>query len=245
MILFSCKSKVFNKIGNTTQKTEKNIPGTFNPYFISSGNEPFWSMQIAEDFIKIKFLQDSLKIPHELPIRAMDANVKMYQLKTATDDIQIQIIQSECVNTMSGKKSPYKIGMRFLDRKTSKETLYEGCGNYITDYRLHDIWVLEKMNGRTITKADFNQEFPLLEIKSTENYFMGFAGCNQMNGKLFSENELLRFSNIVTTRKRCEPTNKESDFLKILQSSTTYKIENMRLTLSNPNGELLVFKKID
>lgn len=244
--LMSCKTNGISTEGISNTKTpETSVAETFNPYFVASGNEPFWNIQIAKDEIKIKFLQDSLIIPHEAPIRAMDANVKMYKLKTVNADIDIQIMQSECTNSMSGKKSPYKVEMRILDKNSNKETIDEGCGNYITDYRLHDIWVLEKMNGRTISKADFSQEFPLLEIKSAENKFIGFAGCNQMNGRLFSEDQLLRFSNIVTTRKMCEPTNKEQEFLKTLQSGTSYKIENRRLTLSNPNGELLSFKKID
>ena len=228
-----------------TKNFETSWAETFNPYFIASGNEPFWNVRIAKDFITIKFLQDSITIPHEAPIRAMDANVKMYKLKSESSTIDIQIIQSECTNSMSGKKPPYKVEMRILDKNSTKETVYEGCGNYITDYRLHDIWVLEKMNGRSISKSDFRKDFPLLEIKSAENTFMGFAGCNQMNGQLFSEDQLLRFTNVVTTRKMCEPSNKEQEFIKALQSGTTYKIENRRLTLSNPNGELLVFKKID
>lgn len=244
--LMSCKTNVISTAESSgTKNSETSAAETLNPYFVASGNEPFWNVRIAKDFITIKFLQDSTIIPHEAPIRAMDANVKMYKLKTESSTIDIQIIQAECTNSMSGKKSAYKVEMRILDKKTSKETVYEGCGNYITDYRLHDIWVLEKMNGRTISKSDFSQDFPLLEIKSAENTFMGFAGCNQMNGQLFSEDQLLRFSNIVTTRKMCEPTNKEQEFLKTLQSGTSYKIENRRLTLSNPNGELLTFKKID
>ena len=244
--LMSCKTNIISTAESSgTKYSETSGAETFNPYFAASGNEPFWNVRIGKNFITIKFLQDSIIIPHETPIRAMDANVKMYKLKSETLTIDIQIIHSECTNSMSGKKSAYKVEMRILDKKSNKETVYEGCGNFINDYRLHDIWVLEKMNDRTISKADFSQDFPLLEIKSAENTFMGFSGCNQMNGQLFSEDQLLRFTNVVTTRKMCEPTNKEQEFLKTLQSGTAYKIENRRLTLSNPNGELLVFKKID
>lgn len=244
--LVSCHTKMISTDQTAVPgKPETSGAEPFNPYFVASGNEPFWNVQIAKDFIKIKLIGDSMKVTHEAPIRAMDANVKMYKIKTATEDVDLEIVINECTNTMSGKKSPYSVKMRSTNRSTAKQTVYEGCGNYITDYRLHDIWVLEKMNGRTITKADFSQEFPLLEIKSAENTFLGFAGCNQMNGQLFSEDQLLRFTNIVITRKMCESTNKENEFLKALQSGTTYKIENLRLTLSNPNGVLLILKKID
>ena len=83
-----------------------------------------------------------------------------------------------------------------------------------------------------------------MEIYASTN-ILGFAGCNQMNGSLFFEKGLLRFSNIATTRMMCEPHNKENEFLKALQSTTTYKLENNRLWLSNPSGLQLVLRKVD
>ena len=101
------------------------------------------------------------------------------------------------------------------------------------------------MNGEKVSENNFQKSLPMLEINSAENTFMGFAGCNQMNGKLFSEKSLLRFTNISTTKMMCPQGNKESEFLAALRSSTTYFIENNRLQLSNIDGLLLVFKKID
>lgn len=66
-----------------------------------------------------------------------------------------------------------------------------------------------------------------------------------MNGTIFFERGLLRFTNIITTRMACPRNNKESEFLKALQNTITYKVENMKLMLSNPSGEKLVFKKVD
>lgn len=43
----------------------------------------------------------------------------------------------------------------------------------------------------------------------------------------------------------CTENNKEDEFIKALQSNTSYSIENNRLTLSNRSGKLLVFKKVD
>ena len=80
---------------------------------------------------------------------------------------------------------------------------------------------------------------------STGNEFLGFGGCNQMNGKVFYERGLLRFTNISTTRMMCAPNNKEADFLEALQNTTNYHFESRHLILSNPSGEKLVFKKVD
>jgi len=67
-----------------------------------------------------------------------------------------------------------------------------------------------------------------------------------MSGQLFFERGLLRFTNVATTRMAClNGGENEREFLKALQSSTGYRIANNRLTLFNPDKELLIFKKID
>lgn len=173
----------------------------------------------------------------------MDRNVKMYKIQTESSQLNIQITQSECSNAMSGKLSPYTVSVEY--KKNAEPSLHkiEGCGAYITDYRVHDIWVLEKLNGENIDKGNFKNDLPLMEINTTTNTFIGFAGCNRMNGKLFYEKGLLRFTDIATTKMMCEPSNKENAFLKALRRTTTYKIENNQLRLYNPSDELLVFKK--
>jgi len=215
-------------------------------YFRATGNEPEWSLKISEKAIEFASLKpgfERFKSAHLEPIRAMDANVKSYRIATESGTMNIQIMQQECTNTMSGEKFPYSVRIEMTQNNNS--TNFSGCGNYITDSRLHDIWVLEKLNGKMVSTTDFRKELPNLEINSTTNNFMGYAGCNRMNGTIFFERGLLRFTNIITTRMACPGNTKESKFLKALQSTTTYQVENMKLMLSNPSGEKLVFKKVD
>jgi len=146
---------------------------------------------------------------------------------------------------MSGEIFPYKVSVEFKKSTNSESEKINGCGQYITDYRLHDIWVLKELNGKKISKEDFTNEFPMIEIYANTNKFSGFAGCNQMNGSLFFEKGKLRFINIATTKMMCNNMNKETEFIKTLQSTTTYLIGENRLILSNPSGKKLIFKKID
>jgi heat shock protein HslJ/uncharacterized membrane protein len=217
-------------------------------YFRANGNEPDWSLKIFEkavEFTSLKLGFESLKGAHVEPIRAMDANVKMYRVATEKGTMNIQIQQQECINTMSGDKSSYSVRIEIVKGNLDNATNLNGCGNYITDPRLHDIWVLEKLNGEAVSLTNFNKELPNLEMNSSTNKFMGFAGCNSMNGTIFFEKGLLQFTNIITTRVAYGANNKENEFLKALQSTTSYKVENRRLTLTNPSGEELVFKKVD
>jgi heat shock protein HslJ len=215
-------------------------------YFRGTGTEPDWSSKISEktiEFTSLKPGYEAISANHVDPIFAMDANVKMYRVETKVGKMIIQIMQQECVNQMSGDKSNYSVRIEF--QKDDKSIHLSGCGNYVTDYRLQDIWVLEELNGEKVSVADFSKELPNMEINTANNTFMGFAGCNRMNGSVFFEKGLLRFTKVITTRMACGGDNKESLFLKTLQSTTTYKIENLRLKLSNPSGTEIVFKKVD
>ena len=238
------------KTTSDTSKTEKikTQQEFFKNYFTATGNEPFWNLAIAEDQITFTSLIEgfeSIKTPHVEPVRAMDANVKMYRIKTELIDLIIQISQKECINSMSGNVSKYGVKLDLKHNTDANFKTLEGCGMYTTDYRLTDIWVLEKLNNMQVNTTDFTKELPQMEINATENKFMGYAGCNRMNGTLFFERDIIKFTNIITTKMMCANNNKENEFIETLQKVTTYKIENNRLWLSNPNGMLIVFKKID
>ncbi len=113
---------------------------------------------------------------------------------------------------------------------------------YVTDYRLHDIWVLEEINGQPVNVQQYGKERPCIEINSSQNSFMGYTGSHDINGKILFERGLLRFTDVVTPQ---DLSKAEKGFIKNLQSVTGYKLENNRLVLFNPAGEVLKFKKTD
>lgn len=186
---------------------------------------------------------ESVVFPIPKPILAADANVKLYRAETERAFIKATISMGNC--DISNKTLPYSVTIEIKQNKDSDFKNLKGCGAYITDYRLHDIWVLETLKEEQISADQFTKELPNLEINTTDNSFMGYAGCNTMRGNIFSEQSKIRFTKIITTRKLCAPTNKEAEFLKALESSTQFKIENNRLYLSNPDQNTLTFKKVD
>lgn len=243
-ILCSCKTASIEPM-KENEVSQSNSDS--QSYFKAQGNEPFWSLEISTNAIQFKGLEseNQFTAPHVEPIRAMDANVKMYKGTTEKDSFQITITQTECTDSMSGIKYMYQVAVEITSIKTRKSTTYNGCGAYSVDYRLHDIWVLETLEGKPMLAAYFLSDLPMLEINSKMANFSGFGGCNKIRGSIFQEKELLRFMNIISSRMACEPNNKEDQFLKALQSSTTYEIKNNRLYLSNPDGVKVIFKKID
>jgi heat shock protein HslJ/uncharacterized membrane protein len=251
-LAYSCKSITpknrDTKEANSNALSEKTAEDGTTFYFKATGNEPFWELKIGKEQIIFNSLitgKENLVFSTVKPIRAMDASIKTYKVKNEKASAVISIQQIECQNSMSGMISPYKVSIEIKNNTDTTTQKIEGCGKYITDYRLHDIWVLEELNGYKVFNTEFQKELPRIKIHAEENRFMGFGGCNSINGNLFFEDDLLRFNNIITTLMACPENNKEDKFLKALQNTTTYTIKNNRLTLSNPSGKLLIFKKVD
>ena len=216
-------------------------------YFKAIGTEPFWSLEISEEMIRFQGIESEseLKAPHVEPIRAMDTNTKLYRLNTEKGEMDITISLQNCSDGMSDQKHDYKVTINMKGNSTKENVNYSGCGNYIVDYRLFDLWLLEEIDGKKVSLDDFNKEMPSIEINSSEKKFFGQGGCNRISGNIFQERELLRFTNIISTRMACGEINKENSFLNALQNSTGYKIKNNRLYLTNSDGVKVVFKKID
>lgn len=238
----SCASKSSKNV-----TTEKSFNTTESSYFSAQGTSPIeWSVEISETMISLRSDDGSLErnSPHVEPVKAMDANVKYYFAETESGSIKIDIVQKDCQKLEGDERVTYEVKITSVDGNGSK-TVYEGCGEYGVDYRLHDIWILEQMQGREVTTDMFLGELPMLEIRAKEKDFSGFGGCNKILGKLFQERELLRFVDILNSKMMCDPKNKEDFFLRLLQSGTGYEIKNNRLFISNQDGGLLVFKKID
>lgn len=53
--------------------------------------------------------------------------------------MRIEIIQGECSDNMSDNIYSYKVTVEITRSKDKAPTLFKGCGNYITDYRLNDL----------------------------------------------------------------------------------------------------------
>ena len=117
-------------------------------------------------------------------------------------------------------------------------------GNGSADPLLHDIWVVQSINGAAYSRVEGQDLHPTLEIYLSEKRFLGNTGCNNMNGSMNVEGDKISFSDITTTKMFCVDVD-ETGFLTALSKANKYKIEKMRLYLFEDDKEVLVFKKID
>ena len=117
--------------------------------------------------------------------------------------IIVQLGLHECINDMSGKKSDYTVIVDVKKKADKIYTSYKGCGYYLKDYRLNDIWVLESINTQALSKTNFVKGFPLLEINFAQKKMFGNTGCNEVNGFMEVQGNKIKFGKLITTYNFC------------------------------------------
>ena len=112
---------------------------------------------------------------------------------------------------------------------------------------LQATWLLTELNGKPVAPVATGREQPRLEINLTEGRVTGTTGCNRLNGRVRADTRLIQFGSLAVTRMACldNAGTTESEFLKALESPLAYQMGDGKLTLTQTNKSVLVFKKVD
>jgi heat shock protein HslJ/uncharacterized membrane protein len=216
--------------------------------FIASGTEPFWSLEI--DFDKTMHFKTvsglDIKTPAATGVKAMDAKVTRYASDTENGSLIVQIMKRECVNNMSGERSAYSVTVDAKNNIDKELKKYEGCGQYLYDYRINDIWVLESINNKKLTATDFIKGLPQLEINIAQQKVFGHTGCNNISGAIELQGKKIRFGYLASTRMACPNPEFENKYLNSFSDHTIpYFIEPGKLHLEISTDSTFIYRKID
>lgn len=112
--------------------------------------------------------------------------------------------------------------------------------------RLHDIWVLEAIEGEPLALTSERQR-PRLEFNLTEMRFTGTDGCNNVFGNLHAVTpDTLSLGPIAATMMACADMATADRFWQRLGKVEGYLLEGLKLHLQNASGKtLLSFQKTD
>ena len=91
-------------------------------------------------------------------------------------------------------------------------------------------WKLTQLNGNSMT-GDFDHDL-YLEFRPEYN-FVGFAGCNKINGHYEFGNGRIHFMRIVGTMKGCAQIELEQAFKIALEDARNYKRDGNNLVFMN------------
>lgn len=248
-VTISCNSakRLQQESGGTSHKsttTESNIQAKFTEgiEFYGTGSDWMISLDVDNDFVFKKVDGFIFSTPAVEAVKAQDANVSRYRAQVESGEMIIQLYKQECINESTGQKFPYRVTVE-IRRGIDKEFQnFEGCGQFTFDERIHDIWVLQKMNDIEISGTNL----PYVEINTTEGKIVGQTGCNNISGKASFKGNTLTLGPLAASRKFCPNAPYESDFLKALSPGVIdYTIDNKKLVLSRGGKEIMVFKKVD
>ncbi len=233
--------------------TKRNMPCTLmsdvkdedaSIYFRANGAEPEWKLTISTDRIEFTSATkgfEKVVTEHVEPVKGMDSNVKKYNVQSKDFYMDIELSQMSCQNTKSMERYPYSVKISIKHGKESDPVIFNGCGLYITNLGLQGKWILHQIKDDTITAAQFKDTIPFVEISTKGNSFTGYGGCNNITGRIFSERNLLRFTDLIISEGSCASIAGEKEFINALQFSIYFKVEGNKLILSNPRGMTLTF----
>lgn len=212
--------------------------------FYAAGMDNGWELNLdfEKDFTFKRSDGFKFSTPAVEGIKAQDANIVRYRAVVESGEMIIQLYKQECVINGTGMKFPYKVTVEIKRGIDKDYNLVDGCGRFVFDERIHDIWVLQQLNNKAVTGSDL----PYIEFNTVDGTAMGKTGCNNFSGKADFNGNRLTLGPLATTRKSCANATYESDFLKVmLPGQWIYEVDNRKLVLTQNGKETIIFKKVD
>jgi heat shock protein HslJ/uncharacterized membrane protein len=225
-----------------TALLEKSVDGID---FVAHGNDPDWMLDINFDNTMIfRSARGTYHAPASKSIRG-DAKVNRYFSNTDETDFIVTLTEQACTDKWNNKFDlQVKVEVKYP--REENLLLYEGCGKYLPDYRLHNIWVVTILNGKHVMPQDSPRGLPEIEVNASDNRVMGHGGCNSFSGKVEVKGSNITFGPLVSTKMACPGLSVETDFLNLLsESALTYQLESGALHLFKESQEVLVLKNAD
>jgi len=233
-----------NKVTGNSEQSSLQSKYKEGTDFYASGIDNGWELNLdfEKDFTFKRSDGFKFSTPALEGIKTQDSNIIRYRAVVESGEMIIQLDKQECVNNINGKKFPYKVTVEIKRGIDKDYNRVEGCGRFVFDERIHDIWVLQQLNNKLAT----GNNLPYIEFNTTDGRAMGQTGCNKFSGKADFKGNMLTLEPLATTRKFCPNATYESDFLKAMSPGEwMYEIENGKLVLTRNGKESIMFKKVD
>lgn len=208
--------------------------------FMASGTEPFWSVEIDLDKRMQLKTPDGVQMtaPVPAPLKPADVAATAYRAATESGMLNVVIFDKQCTNDTSGQPYPKTVQVETSNKR------YNGCGQWLADYRLHDIWVLRSLND-TAVDLRLPKGAPTLEFNLNTGRVAGHDGCNSINGPLEVKGKTLSLGRTASTLMACNDGGFGPRYRALLMAKELrYRIENLALTLTDGRNRLR-FQKVD
>lgn len=223
---------------NTDAMQQKQLEGI--DLFAKGRSPASWALEIDFDkAIRFKSL-DGMNIIASSVRPVEHAEEKRTGISTTTSygNMQIDILQQECVDEISGEKFNKKVSVQ-VNGKT-----YEGCGQFLHDAAIVGKWTLQQWNGKKLAAGDFAKGLPQLQFDVANNKLSGHDGCNQLFGEMELRGNFIMVKAIGSTKMACIKNNTDVQLIqKISNQTISYFFKDGMLHLYLPDDSIAVFTK--
>ena len=205
----------------------------------ASGDIPSsWSLEIdfdklvsfsSADGIKIKVLPNFSK-------KEITEKAEIYYLQTDPGPMTIELFTTPC----SGKGEAYNKTVNVTIGKIT----YTGCGKYLYDHQLNDIWVMESINNIPQPSSSFSKGSPTMQFNLESNKMTGSDGCNNISSDIEIKGDRIKFSTFSSTKMACNNNISEKVFSGMISNKlVNYYMANGKLVLYLEDDSKVAFKR--
>jgi uncharacterized membrane protein len=150
--------------------------------FYARGNEPFWGLDLDFDreFRLMETDGVTLRTHATERVKAQDADVTRYTVKTDSGSLVITITAQKCSDSMADEEFSHRVEV-VIERGGEEKTLV-GCGRYVPNYSLNDIWVLTHLDGEAIDGTALTKGPPTMELHMADSRVVGGQHHDGLSG---------------------------------------------------------------
>lgn len=192
--------------------------------FSASGNTPVnWNLEA--DFDKeINFSAGDGSLLRLIPVftQTQENEQTVYRVTSGDSSLDIILSQSTCFQK-DGMAGALAVLIKLGNRQ------YSGCGRFLFNNQLNDIWVLSSINGVPINRSEFKGKEPSLYFQLESGRVEGFDGCSSFNGKVTVQGNRINFLNLMGFSGPC----KNPSIRTILFTHLNNKMVDYRLSQNN------------
>ena len=214
--------------------------------FYAVGNEPFWSLDMNfEKGFHFKTPDYEYNCPPVKADMAQDAPVERYRAVTESGELIISLQKEDCTDNMSGQAFSHKVSISIKRGTDSTYSDFSGCGRYVPDITLHDIWGLIEFNGEKIPGEKYPKGVQL-ELFPVEEKVIFNDGCNAYTGTFYTSMKEIHFGNMAGTLKACpQMDSNEKIGAHLAQHHFDYMREGQELHFFEDSSLVFSWRKID
>jgi uncharacterized membrane protein/heat shock protein HslJ len=214
--------------------------------FKAQGIDPSWSlkMDFEGSFTFTNPEGNVIKVSALESVNTQDSSVSTYNVNTEMTQLVITLTNEESVDKTSNQKYPYKVKVRIKNKKDKEYKDYEGFGDFQVDLRLHNIWAIQKVNGKDLIPSVYTKGIPVIELFVAEKRISGHDGCNQINGSFTTSGNTISFGTLISTLMACPKENLDFGSL-VYEKTYQFQFGNNCLVLMQKGKEIMVLKNVD